>query len=128
MFTLAHRDRTEDLLSDIFKPTLPPVAVDVLEEDTCFKVLTNVPGIPKENIELDFKTDTLTIKVNNNPELKEDTANYLLKERRSASWSRSIIFSKNIDPDTILASLKDGVLTVQINKVEAQPKKKITIN
>jgi HSP20 family protein len=129
MYALTRRDRPEDLFAEVFKPLFPveQTSVDVLEDDTCYKILANVPGISKDNIDLDFKDSTLIVKVNKSTETTKETAKYLRRERKEESWNRSFTFDKNIDSDSIEASLKDGVLTVQVNKLSPPPKKKITI-
>ena len=82
-----------------------------------------MPGINKEDIHIDIKDNTLTIKGDKKFEDKVSKDNYMRVERKYGTFSRSFALSENVDPEGIKANYKDGVLEVTLpKKEEAKPK------
>ena len=97
---------------------------DIEETDKEYIVSVNVPGVNKENINISFDDSYLTINVNSNEE-KEDDNNYIRHEIRSYDMSRSY-YLDNVDENSIKAKLVDGVLTINVAKMEKKtPEKKL---
>jgi|LGVF01.2.fsa_nt_gb HSP20 family protein len=100
--------------------------IDVLENDHAFVIEGELPGIDRENINIDFENNLLKIVV----EQKADESvekNYVHKERKQYSMERVVRF-KNVNHEAIEAKLEKGILTVTIPKQEiVDNKKKIEI-
>jgi len=108
------------LLKDTFK-------IDITESDKEYFVEAELPGIKKEEINLGIEDDNLCISVNRTEEVKNDSKNYIHRERRAASMSRRIRLA-NAQFDKIKAKLEEGVLRVTIPKSEKVDKsRKINI-
>ncbi|GAE87966.1 Hsp20/alpha crystallin family protein [Acetivibrio straminisolvens] len=91
--------------------------VDISENDKEYILEADMPGIDKENINIEVNGDVLTIsaKWDEQTEVKKD--NYLRKERRASSMSRSFTL-ENVDSDRITAKHERGVLTLILPKKE----------
>jgi len=108
------------LLRDTFK-------IDIQEKDNEYLVEAELPGINKDEIDLNIENDNLCISVNRTEETNKDGNNYIHRERRATSMSRSIRLA-NAKLDEISAKLDNGVLIITIPKAEkAASSRKIDI-
>ncbi|MCL1854275.1 MAG: Hsp20/alpha crystallin family protein [Clostridia bacterium] len=122
-----------DFIRSFFDVTdmLRPVSlhVDVKEEEGFYKLEADLPGVPKDLINLSVKEDCLTISADMNREKKEQKEGYLYSERHSGHVERSFNM-EGIDTANITAAYENGVLTVTLPKQTADEKpqaKKIDI-
>ncbi len=98
-------------------------AVDIYETNDSFVVSADLPGLNKDEIQIDLKDNTLTLKGEKKFEEKVSKDNYIRVERAYGSFVRSFTLPQNVDPEKIKAKYKDGVLEVTIpKKEEAKPK------
>lgn len=88
--------------------------VDVIEEKNAYKLVFDVPGFKKSDIELSLKNNVLTITGTKKTENKK----LLVAERSSKQLNRIFELPSNIEPNAIEASMQDGVLTITIQKKE----------
>lgn len=102
-------------------------AIDLKENDKEYTVVAEVPGVKKEDINIDIHDNLLEIKAQTSEEKKEEKEGYVYKERREGSFYRSLELPSNVNMDKSKASYKNGVLTLTLPKVESLPKKKIAI-
>jgi HSP20 family protein len=97
--------------------------VDVFEDDTGITLLADLPGVPKDQLELKVDGDTLLIEgqvMPGTPERLEP----VYAEVRLPRYRRVFTLSRELDPSRIEANLKDGVLNLRIPKQEhAQPRR-----
>lgn len=104
--------------------------VDIKENEDAYTVEADLPGLAKEDIELDYKNDVLSIRAQQetSTEEKDDESNYIRRERSSRSYNRQFLI-KDVDEDSITAEFDNGVLKVQLPKTETdgQNTKKIDI-
>lgn len=102
---------------------------DIEQTDKEYKVMVDVPGVDKKDINVSFEDNTLTISVNQCNEKEDNNKNYLRKERSCVSMSRSF-YLENGDENAIKAKLDNGVLNITVGKVEnaQEPKKSISID
>ncbi|PHV70027.1 heat-shock protein Hsp20 [Sporanaerobium hydrogeniformans] len=110
-----------NLRNDTFK-------VDIRETDKEYLIEAEVPGIKKEEIQLDYDKERLIIYVQRKQEVNEDKDNYIHRERRITSMQRSI-YLKNIDEKAIEAKLEEGILRISAPKqtITEIPKHRIMI-
>ena len=103
--------------------------VDIAEKEKEYEFTAKLPGLDESNVEVKFADGLLTIKGEKREEKEEKKKDYYLSERRFGSFQRSFQVPEGVDADKIVASFKNGVLTVTLPKSpEAQKKeKKITI-
>jgi HSP20 family molecular chaperone IbpA len=97
--------------------------VDVLEDDAGITLLADLPGVPKEQLELKVEGDTLLIEGEVTPQTP-DRLQPIYAEVRVPRYRRSFTLSRELDAGRIEANLKDGVLNLRIPKHEhAQPRR-----
>ncbi len=115
------RNVFEDFFNDSFFTgaftAANPLRADIRETDGEFIIEADIPGAKKEDIKLDLRDDTLTISVEHNNEVKEEAENYIRKERRYGSYSRSF-YVENIKNEEVSAKYENGLLTVKLPKDE----------
>ena len=97
--------------------------VDVFEDDTGITLLADLPGVPKEQLELKVDGDALLIEGQVMPGTP-DRLEPVYAEVRVPRYRRVFTLSRELDPGRIEANLKDGVLNLRIPKQEhAQPRR-----
>jgi HSP20 family molecular chaperone IbpA len=97
--------------------------VDVLEDDMGITLVADLPGVPKDHLELKVEADALVIDGVIAP-LTSETLEPVYAELRLPRYRRSFTLSRELDASHIEATLKDGVLTLRIPKqARAQPRR-----
>jgi len=101
-----------------------PPSVDVRENEKSYILEAELPGFDEKDIEVRMDGSNLTIESKKVEEKNEDKdRNYLIRERRVSSFSRSFKLPENADSEGVSASFKNGILSLEINKkAEAQTK------
>lgn len=103
------------------------LAVDVYHTDSEIVVEAPVAGVKAEELELTVEDDLIKIKGKREKPQVEDFKNYLIQECYWGAFSREIISPFEIDGSRAEASIKEGVLTIKIPKIERKKKRKIKI-
>lgn len=112
-----------DLMDDMFNnfwgtglESTSNMRTDVIEEDGDYKLITDLPGFEKSDINLSLKEDVLTITASHkDSENNESEPKYIRRERAKNSYERSFRV-ENVTAEDISASYENGVLTVTIPK------------
>ena len=94
------------------------IKVDIKENEKEYIVEADLPGVKKEEISVDLNNDRLTISVTRNEETNIEKENYIRKERRSGSYSRSF-YVENVIENQISAKFENGVLSMELPKRES---------
>ncbi len=118
-------DNVFDLFDDFFNETRNTHAglkIDVLEEDDNYVIEVETPGVSKENIEIHYENDYLTIDLKKEEVKEEKHKNYLHKERYIENATRSI-YLKDIDASKLTAKQDNGILTITTPKLESKTTK-----
>jgi HSP20 family protein len=104
--------------SDRIFNRLPPV--DARETEKTYILDVELPGFDEKDIEIRVDGNNLTI-ASKEDKKEETNGNYLFRERRVSSFSRSFRLPENAESEGASASFKNGVLSLEINKkAEAQ--------
>ncbi|OAJ53503.1 heat-shock protein Hsp20 [Paraburkholderia ginsengiterrae] len=116
-------------LSVAEEPDLSPIKIDVAESDTAYSVKAELPGIDRNNIDVQIEGSAVTInaKVERSKEQKEGER-VIRRERYSGSFSRSFTLASVIDECKATAEYKDGVLSLTLPKKASSDRKRIEIN
>lgn len=99
---------------------LPPLNFKETEESYILSV--EVPGVPKEDIEISLTDTRIEIKAETREETKEEGECYVCQERVSNTFNRIFEFPKEILADRSEASMENGVLKVVLPKKVPEPK------
>jgi HSP20 family protein len=102
-------------------------ALDVFEDKEDVVVRAELPGMDKENIEVNLTDSTLTIKGEKKKEEEVKEENYYRSERSYGSFVRSVELPKAVHADKIKASFKNGILEVRAPKTEEAKSKEIKV-
>ncbi len=103
---------------------LPPV--DVIEDTAGITLVADLPGVPKDKLQLRVDADTLTLE----GEVSLAAPEGLQPSHAEISvprYRRTFTLSKELDPARISAELKNGVLRLRIPKAEHAKPRKIDI-
>ena len=123
------KEKQEDLgksLSDYSKSLQKPLA-DIIETDDALKVVTDLPGVKKEDVEVNISEDSLEIVAKFDDEITEEGTNYLKRERSYGETTRTIALPEKIDTKKASAKFNDSVLTVELPKIK-EVKHKVNID
>ena len=97
--------------------------IDVLEDETGITLLADLPGVPKESLELKVEGDTLLVEGTVATPMPQQLQS-VYAELRVPRYRRSFTLSRELDAARIEANLKDGVLNLRIPKQEhARPRR-----
>ena len=104
------------------QPSMTP-RVDVLEDESGITLLADLPGVPKDALDIRVEGESLSIEGTvTAPTPQAMEASYA--EVRVPRYRRSFTLSRELDATRIEASLKDGVLKLRIPKqAEARPRR-----
>ena len=113
--------------SDMDKLSMP---VELHEHDKDYCVQAELPGVKKEDLDIDIDKNHLTINAKKEEEKEENESHYKKSEFRYGEFSRTIYFPKDIDIEKTEAKLEHGILKISAPKKEAEKEstKKLTIN
>ena len=89
--------------------------MDILDQGDSYRMEAELPGFRKEDIDLDVKDGVLTISAKHQADDRTAADNYICRERRTGSFSRSFTLD-GIQEDAIRASYQDGVLELILPK------------
>ena len=103
------------------------IPLDVVDTGPALVIQTNLPGVKAEEVNISVTGNTLTIKGDLKETKEFEGANYLRRERRATSFSRSVTLPVEVDGEHGEARLKEGVLTLTLPKADAVRPKNIKI-
>ncbi|MCW3067078.1 MAG: heat shock protein Hsp20 [Solirubrobacterales bacterium] len=106
---------------------VPPA--DVLVDDDGVTIYMDVPGVNRDNLEIDLDNEVLTVRGERQVPYREEdgSAGPRRIERTFGRFERSIRVPRGLDPESIEASMADGVLRLRIPKPETMKPRKIEI-
>lgn len=112
---------------DISEKMAMPVELHEHENEYC--VNAELPGIKKEDLDIDLDKNHITINAKKEEEKEEDEKHYKKSEFRYGEFSRTIYFPKEIDTEHTSAKLEHGILKIKAPKkeVEKERTKKLTV-
>jgi HSP20 family protein len=103
-------------------------AVDVLESKDAYLIRAELPGMKREDINLEIKDGTLTLSGERKAEQLAEGVQHRHVERVNAKFWRSFTLPETIKHDGIEAVYKDGVLEVRLPKIEEVKPRQIEIS
>lgn len=122
-----------DILDEFFNDSLNfrrdsfMPSVDISETDKEFEISVELPGMKKDDINVDLQHGRLTISGERKFENEENGKNFHRVESSFGSFSRSFQLPDSIDENSVVAKYEDGILNITIAKSEEKVKKQIKI-
>lgn len=129
-----HSKRFSDILDEFFNESLNYKKdsfmpnVDISETEKSFEVSVALPGVNKDDINVDLENGRLTVSGERKFENEENRKNFHRVESSFGEFSRSFQLPDTIDEDSIVAKYQDGILNITIDKSEEKVKKQIKIS
>ena len=111
---------------DVDKYAMP---VELHEKEKEYSVRAELPGVKKEDLDIDIDKNHITINAKKEEEHKEDTKGYRKSEFRYGEFSRTVYFPQEIDVEKTKAKLEHGILAIEAPKLAAEKTngKKLTV-
>lgn len=125
------RSMFDEFFNDSFSPAFPfqgtSVRADIRETEKEYIIDAEIPGVKKEDIKLELRDDVLTIAVEHDETVNEERNNFIRKERRYGSISRSF-YVENVKNEGVTAKYENGVLTINLPKSDEAHSRKHSID
>ena len=108
--------------SDVTRSWQP--LVDIVETEHAYEVRADLPGIPKEDVQLSIENNVLTLSGERKFEKDVDKESFHRIERAYGTFSRSFSLPARVSADKVEAKYDNGLLTVIVPKAaEARPRR-----
>jgi HSP20 family protein len=109
--------------------TLWTPQIDVQQRGDAIIVRADLPGVRKEDVQIEVQGDTLILSGQRREEREEggDDQDYRMFERSYGSFYRTVSLPQGTNPDEIQAVMRDGVLKITLPLAESARPKKIQI-
>ena len=99
--------------------------VNVYEYDDKIGIIAEIPGLDKKNVSVEVEDNVLTISGDKHG-IDDNDGKCITRELKHSSFKRSFNLGDHLDGDSVGANFKDGILSIEIPKVEPElPKKNI---
>ena len=98
--------------------------VNVYEYEDKVGVVAEIPGIDKKNLDVEVEDGVMTIKGSKHGFDEDTEATVLRRELKHSAFERKFTLGESLDGDDIRANFKDGILSIEIPKIEPEKPKK----
>ncbi len=128
--------RLDQVFDDLFTPARPrngdgPVTLmpraDVLEGEKDFQIRMELPGVKREDVEIQFENQVLTVSATRHAPTPEGYKVVRGERLREAAYRRSFRLGRDMDGDAITAAFEDGVLVLHLAKSEKALPRRIEV-
>ncbi len=100
---------------------------EVKETKDAYVFKADLPGVKEKDLDISLTGNRLTVSGKREQEKQEEEERYFTYERSYGTFSRSFTLPDGVDPDSIQAELKEGVLTLSIGKKPEVKARKIEL-
>jgi len=100
---------------------------DLVESDDAFQIRLDVPGMTKEDIDINLQNNTLTVSGERKRERTAESEDAVRVERAFGTFHRTFTLPDAVDADGIEAAYDNGVLTIHVPKTERSTRRQIEI-
>jgi HSP20 family protein len=125
-------DSLIDVVPTLFRPMTRPstwtgAPMDVVENEKSYQLAIELPGIPKDSIQVSVYENTVTITGEAAAPQEQDGHNWLLRERSYGKLTRNIQLPEAVDDSASEAKYVDGVLYLTLQKKRASRIKRLSV-
>lgn len=103
----------------------PPINIWLGQDSVV--VTAELPGVTREDVNLNLQEDVLTLAGRRQPRQEQENVSWQRRERAYGSFSRAVQLPFRVDPDKVAARFTDGVLEIELQRLEADRPRKIEI-
>ena len=103
--------------------------VEVTDKEKEYDIRAELPGVKKEDLDIDIDKNYIVINAKKEEEKSEDEKSYKKSEFKYGEFSRTVYFPEEIDVDKTEAKLEHGVLKIHAPKkyTEKDAKRKLSV-
>ncbi|OHA66475.1 MAG: hypothetical protein A3D64_02070 [Candidatus Wildermuthbacteria bacterium RIFCSPHIGHO2_02_FULL_49_9] len=112
---------------DWFEPE-GELAVDVYQTDDEIVIQSTIAGVKPEDLDISIENDTVIISGERSNTVQDQGKNYFFQECFWGAFSRQIILPEEVDGSRAEATMKDGVFTLRLPKIERQKVRKVKVH
>jgi HSP20 family protein len=103
----------------------PPINIWLGEHSVV--VTAELPGVTREDVHLSLQEDVLTLSGRREPKSGQEDVNWQRRERAYGTFSRAVQLPFRVDPEKVQARFNNGVLEIELERLEADRPRKIEI-
>jgi HSP20 family protein len=112
-----------------FSPTtardFPPISVWLGENSVA--VAAELPGVSRDDVTINLQDDVLTLDGKREPTSQQENVNWQRRERSYGTFSRAVQLPFRVDAEKVQARFNNGILEIELERLEADRPKKIEI-
>ena len=101
--------------------------VNVYEYEDKVGIIAEIPGLNKKQLEVSVEDGVLTISGDKHSAFENEGAKVLRRELKQSSFKRQFELGDLLDGENISANFKDGILSVEVPKLEQEQPKRHTV-
>ena len=103
------------------------IPLDVVGEGGDVVVRASIPGVKPDEISVTIEDNVLTLAGSTQTETEQEAGTFLMRERRTGSFHRSLRLPDYVDADKAESTYEAGVITITLPKVESKKAKQLTV-
>jgi len=103
----------------------PPI--NIWLGDNSVVVTAELPGVARDEVTISLQEDVLMLEGKREPKLQQDNVNWQRRERAYGTFSRAVQLPFRVDPEKVQARFDNGILEIELERLEADRPKKIEI-
>ncbi|HSG11082.1 MAG TPA: Hsp20/alpha crystallin family protein [Gammaproteobacteria bacterium] len=120
-----HRERPSWAELSVFGAKAP--SVDLIERDDAIVIKAELPGVDKKDMDISVTKNSVSIKGTTSHEEKEEKGDYYRSEISRGEYARTLTLPAEIDEDRVKATFKNGILELNLPKLEQSARKTVEI-
>jgi HSP20 family protein len=106
---------------------LGAIPVDIVDRGDRLEVRASLPGCPPENVQIDVSQGLLTIAAASNADTEQKQGDWVVRERRTGQFQRSVQLPVAVKPDEATARCEHGELVVTLPKAATTQPRRIPV-
>ncbi len=126
--TVLPKAKVEEELQDFVEESEGQLAVDVYQTPTEIVIQSTVAGVDPENLDIAITNESVTVRGRRERFERVKDDDYFYQECYWGRFARSVILPQEVDPEKAVASLKNGVLSIRLPKLNREKVKKLRVN
>ena len=111
----------------VYRDSIWNPAVDVKENEGSFVLTADIPGLTKKDVKISINNRVLNLHGERKEEKDNEDGKFYYRERHIGSFSRSFQLPETVNEDGIQASFRNGVLSIELPKLEESLPKDLEI-
>ena len=111
----------------VYRDSIWNPAVDVKENEGSFVLTADIPGLTKKDVKISINNRVLNLHGERKEEKENEDGKFYYRERHIGSFSRCFQLTEPVNEDGIQASFRNGVLSIELPKLEESPPKDLEI-